>query len=147
MKKLFKKIYYIGGTVYRGLIGIFDNLFDAEEKISNEVDREVIGKTVKGKDIICYKITGSFVPTDVETHDDNPKKLLIVGGIHGNEVGTVKLAKKIINYFLNKKINIELFVIPVLNIDGYGQALKNPDYIHRGKICRFNANNVDLNRN
>ncbi|MBU4481860.1 hypothetical protein L6278_01750, partial [Candidatus Parcubacteria bacterium] len=66
---------------------------------------------------------------------------------HGNEVGTVKLAKKIINYFFNKNLNIELFVIPVLNIDGYTKAIKNPDYIHRGKVGRFNLNNVDLNRN
>ncbi|MFH1610597.1 MAG: M14 family metallopeptidase [Patescibacteria group bacterium] len=145
MKKIFKTIYYIGGTVYRGLIGIFDNLFDKEEKISNEVGREVIGKSVKGREILAYKI------------GNGENKLLITGGIHGNEVGTVKLAKKIINYFANKNFppktdqpideNIQLFIIPVLNIDGYLQAKKNPDYMHRGKIGRFNACQVDLNRN
>ncbi|MFH1457425.1 MAG: M14 family zinc carboxypeptidase, partial [Patescibacteria group bacterium] len=30
---------------------------------------------------------------------------------------------------------------------GYEKAKQNLDYIHRGKIGRFNANSVDLNRN
>lgn len=135
MKKIFKKIYYICGTFYRGMIGIFDNIFDREEEIPENIEKEVIGKTVQGREILVYKIGAG------------EKRLLITGGIHGNEVGTVRLAKKIINYFYNNKINLKLYIIPVLNIDGYLQAKKNPDYIHRGKVGRFNTNKVDLNRN
>ncbi len=168
MKKIIKKIYYIGGTIYRGLIGIFHNTFDKCEKINSEIESRglgiVVGKSVGGRNIFCYKIifitsTGSFVANSKRpAPQDRIKKILIVGGIHGNEVGTVKLAKKIVNYYFNKapakrleptdkNLNIELFIIPVLNIDGYTKAIKNPDYFYRGKVGRFNSNNVDLNRN
>lgn len=136
MKKIFKTIYYICGTVYRGTIGIFHNIFDKELEVPKDVEKFVVGKSIEGRDVLGYRI------------GQGDKKFLIVGGIHGNEVGTVKLAKKIINYFYNKNLNnIKLYIIPVLNIDGYIKATNNPDYIHRGKIGRFNANKVDLNRN
>ena len=73
-----------------------------------------------------------------------------MAGVHGNEVGTVKLATKILNYLNLNKEKIgwsQVFVIPCLNLDGYQRAKKNPDYVHRGKAGRLNANQVDLNRN
>ncbi|MFH1456737.1 MAG: M14 family zinc carboxypeptidase, partial [Patescibacteria group bacterium] len=137
MKKLFKKIYYICGTVYRGIIGAWHNLVNREQDIVKNIKKEVIGKSVKNKEILAYSIG----------HGD--KKLLIVGGIHGNEIGTVKLAKKIIGWSYKNCSGLKtgVTVIPVLNIEGYEKAKQNLDYIHRGKIGRFNANSVDLNRN
>jgi len=141
MLKFFKKIYYIGGTVYRGSIGIWHNTFDRLPVLNPEIENFVIGKSVKGKDIKCYKVSNN------SNKSNSSNKLLIVGAIHGNEIGTVKLAHHILNWFYKYRDTIELYVISCLNVDGYELAVKNPDYLHRGKIGRFNARNVDLNRN
>jgi len=135
--KLIKQIYYIGGTVYRGSIGILHNLFD-KPKLNKSLKSFSIGKTELGREILAYKFLGN-----------GQGKLLIVGGVHGNEVGTVKLTTKILNYLnLNQEKNgwAKIFIIPCLNLDGYAQARKHPDYMHRGKVGRLNANKVDLNR-
>ena len=155
MKNLFFKIKYFFGTIYRGMIGRYHNSFDKAPEINNGVKNFVIGKSEESREIKAYKIsyhsTGSLVvPTGVGApqNDIPTKKILFVAGIHGNEIGTVKLAHQIINYFnYFNEFNGILFVIPCLNPDGYDLALKNPDYEHRGRIGRFNANDVDLNRN
>lgn len=141
MNIFLKKIKYSLGTIYRGLIGIYHNQFDPAPKINPEIEWQAIGNTVSGKKIKCFRVgTG-------------PHKVLIVAGIHGNEVGTVKLAQHILNWFwMNQKhhnnfLSLKLIVIPVLNLDGYYRALARPDYWHRGKVGRFNDHNVDLNRN
>lgn len=144
MKNLFFKIKYFFGTIYRGMIGRCHNAFDKAPEIDSGIENFVIGKSEEGREIKGYKIGSA------------EKKILFVAGIHGNEVGTVKLARKIINYFYEfgrdalqcvSTRNIILYVIPCLNPDGYNLALKNPDYRHRGRIGRFNVNGVDLNRN
>lgn len=92
-----------------------------------------IGKSVLGKEILCYKKGSGNV------------HVAFVACIHGNEVGTYKLAQKIF-----EKIDVEgatLYIIPVLNPDGYEVALNNPDYGKGGRVGRLNANGVDLNRN
>ncbi len=120
---------------------MYHTQFDALAKINPNLEWYSIGTTLGGKHIKCYKISHS----EYSSHN----KMLIVGGIHGNEVGTVKLAHKIINESFKTRSNrsLELFVIPCLNLDGFEQALNNPDWAHRGKVGRFNARGVDLNRN
>ncbi len=169
MKKIFKKIYYIGGTIYRGLIGVWHNALDKAPEIKSGVENFVIGKSVNGREIKCYKIGGKVTGSLADARD-RVGRILIVAGIHGNEVGTVKLARRVINWFydicsrdaiydVSKDVvkrdainrvstgGLTLYVIPVLNPDGYEQALKNPDYWQRGRVGRFNENGVDLNRN
>lgn len=95
-----------------------------------------IGRTVNGEKIPCYQIGSGQI------------KLLISGSIHGNEVGTVKLIHRLINWFPEEKYqNLTVYFIPCLNLDGRKEALKNPDFWGGGGIGRFNANKVDLNRN
>ena len=162
MKILFFKIKYFFGTIYRGMIGRYHNSFDKTPAINSNVESFVIGKSGEGREIKVYKIisgnstclaeresrrAGSFV-ADAPQDDIRSKKILFVAGIHGNEIGTVKLAHYIINFFNDfNDFNGVLYVILCLNPDGYERALKNPDYAHRGRIGRFNANDVDLNRN
>ena len=69
--------------------------------------------------------------------------------MHGNEIGTVKLMRRFINHLHESKIpyGVELFVIPCVNPDGFSVAINQPDYFGGGSFGRFNANNVDLNRN
>lgn len=151
MLKFFKQIKYFFGTIYRGLIGRYHNAFDKTPEINKEVENFVIGKSSEGREIRCYKVISNKVISN---------KLLIVAGIHGNEVGTVKLAHHIINfcrdaiYDVSKntkdamnRVSTTVYVIPCLNPDGYHQALKNHDYAHRGQVGRFNSKGVDLNRN
>jgi len=170
MFKLFYKIKYFFGTIYRGLIGRSHNAFDQAPEINKDVENFVIGKSEEGREIRVYKI-GSQSMRSLDSSDsalpagvarDKLKKILFVAGIHGNEVGTVKLAGNIINYFFNVTPSFSsdesdlkagvtkdhtLYVIPCLNPDGYERALKNPDYAHRGRVGRNNSRGVDLNRN
>ena len=107
-----------------------------------------IGKSVEGRDIDVY----SFGSGD--TH------LLFVGGIHGGyEWNTVVLADEIIALFTTEPElippNLTVSIIPNLNPDGVVVALgvEGPIKFSDGEndpgdgTGRFNANQVDLNRN
>ncbi|MDD2870390.1 MAG: M14 family zinc carboxypeptidase [Candidatus Gracilibacteria bacterium] len=134
MKKILKNI----GKIKRFIIGFFLDKTDKLIDISKISEKILVGKSIKGKDLNCFKI------------GNGNKKVLYVSGIHGNEVGTVKLAHKLINFFntnISKYIDYTFFIISCLNIDGYDKAIKNPDYFNGGKVGRFNSNEVDLNRN
>ena len=155
---MFKIIRKKLGFFKRGILGFFQNKMEKFVPHSNahpntlqfphtnihtlphppELNLFEIGRSVKNKPIRCFQI-GS-----------GKTKLLYAFGIHGNEVGTVKLAGhflKWINEHLNELNKITLFIVPCLNPDGFSLALQNPDYFSGGKIGRLNANNVDLNRN
>jgi len=110
----------------------------------------VIGKSVENRDITAYHFgTGN-------------RELLFVGGIHGGyEWNTALVAYQTMDY-LKKNLsvipnNIKVTVIPVLNPDGLykvvGTSTGNfsqadvPSSQSVQVSGRFNANNVDLNRN
>jgi hypothetical protein len=135
---IFKKIKYLGGSIYRGLIGIYQNAFDKAPEIKTSVEWFILGNSREGRNIRCYKI------------GNGPKKILFVAGIHGNEIGAVKLAQNLINWLYSNKekfFNLTIFIIPNLNPDGFEIAKQFHDYFNRGRFGRFNANNVDLDRN
>lgn len=108
----------------------------------------VIGSSVEGRSIATYTFgTG-------DTH------LLFVGGMHGGyEWNTVLLAEAFVEYFTETPEGVPseltLHVIPNLNPDATfaltGKddftALDIPSDTARLAAARFNANNVDLNRN
>ncbi|MFA6992016.1 MAG: M14 family zinc carboxypeptidase [Candidatus Gracilibacteria bacterium] len=123
------------GSIVRAFQGIIENTTNGYLPLP-EPDLS-IGKSLKGKDIFAYKF------------GDGSRKILFMGGIHGNEVGTVKLMHKLIDYLneSSKELQSKVYVIPCLNPDGHEIAKKSPDYFGGGRFGRFNANNVDLNRN
>jgi protein MpaA len=91
---------------------------------------EKIGTTVLNQSIDCW----SFLS------EENEKYILIVGGVHGDEVESIEIAEETIKNFLsnlrnNKKPKIGFKIIPILNKDGYFNQ------------TRSNINDVDLNRN
>ncbi len=138
MENLFYKIKYYFGTIYRGLIGRFHNIFDKAPAIKSGAEWYSLGDSTQGRNIRCYKF------------GQGEKKILLMGGIHGNEVGTVKLAHNLINWLCGNQLrfsNLTIFVVPCLNPDGAEVARQFPDYKHRGRIGRLNARDVDLNRN
>ena len=111
---------------------------------------EVIGMSAGGHNITAYHFgTGT-------------KEILFVGGIHGGyEWNTVLVASKLKDY-LNGNVsdipaNVRVTVIPVLNPDGLNKVVGTdtgdfsasdvPDSQTKVISGRYNANNVDLNRN
>jgi len=108
-----------------------------------------IGQSVEKRSIVAHSFgTGTT-------------SLLFVGGIHGGyEWNTVLLAEAMIEYFTENiesiSPNITVHIVPVLNPDGL-TAVANGKYsgLQATDITnwnsdgrgRFNANNVDLNRN
>lgn len=126
------------GVIKRGIFGIIQDNLEKIPSPLESIHKFKIGESRKSQPIYCYQLGKGNC------------KLLFVSAIHGNEVGTVKLAYHLINWAyrnMEKLKESTLFIIPCLNPDGYASALKNPDYFHGGQIGRFNSNDVDLNRN
>lgn len=92
----------------------------------------VVGQSVQGRDILAWRF------------GEGEKVVLLVGGIHaGFEANTVLLVNELIAHFQGTPADvlpgITLILIPVANPDGL--------VLGREAGGRFNANNVDLNRN
>ncbi|WP_044023065.1 M14 family zinc carboxypeptidase [Bacillus sp. SG-1] len=109
------------------------------------MELEVIGQTVKGKDIHMAKYL---------SHPDNPTVLFLTQQ-HGNEQLTTEGALEFIRHLGTNKLkgvlgNVNILVIPMLNADGaMGDVnFSLEDYIADGDrhLTRYNANEVDLNR-
>lgn len=83
------------------------------------------GRTVNKQPVLGYQFGHGSIP------------VLIISGIHGNEVSGVELGRAIVDSLLQTSLNpqLALLVIPVANPDGYRAR------------TRYNANTVDLNRN
>lgn len=117
---------------------------EAEEE--ENLSREVIGESVEGRDIVAYH------------YGDGDDDILFIGGIHGGySWGTSLLSYEIMEYLEdNPEIvpdNVRVTIIPVLNPDGLSTVVKKEgrftpsDVIGDTVVGRFNANQVDLNRN
>jgi len=112
--------------------------------------REVIGKSVEGREIESY------------TFGKGETRLAFVGGVHGGyEWNSALLAYQFIDYLkANPKLipeNLTVTIIPSANPDGVYKITKKDGYFVMADVLiktddgtgigRFNANNVDLNRN
>lgn len=123
---------------------------DQEQNMSGEEQQVVIGKSVEDREIIAYH------------YGSGDKELLFIGGIHGGySWNTALVAYEMIDY-LNENLemipeNIKVTVIPVLNPDGLQLIAGAYEDLSSDELSnisldetipgRFNANNVDLNRN
>ncbi len=124
---------------------------EANEATDEVVDpsRTVIGSSVEERDITAYH------------YGTGDTELLFVGGIHGGyEWNTVLVAYELMDYLdANPNLvppGVRVTVIPVLNPDGLNKTVGTTDRFTRADVPtgedatvpgRFNANNVDLNRN
>lgn len=118
-------------------------------EVSLDPRREIIGKSVEGREI------EAFIYGKGETH------LLFVGGIHGGyEWNSVLLAYQFMDYLeKNPEIipnNLTIEVIPSANPDGVFKVIGKEGHFSLTDVPtteqvsgngRFNANEVDLNRN
>jgi len=111
--------------------------------------QSVLGKSVEGRDITAYHF-GS-----------GDKELLFVGGMHGGySWNTALVAYELMDYLEANPngipANVKVTVIPVLNPDGLEKTVGTAERFTKANVPvsleatipgRFNANNVDLNRN
>ncbi len=91
------------------------------------LEASVIGYSVQGRPILVYRLGWGT------------RSIVITGAIHGNETNTADLSDRLLTHFAaNQHLlppDTSLYIIPVLNPDGFSAG------------SRYNANNVDLNRN
>lgn len=118
------------------------------EEVEGKVVNETIGSSVEGRDIEVYRF------------GDGSTELLFVGGIHGGyEWNSVVLAYEVIDELMaNPQLipeDLTVSIIPSLNPDGvYSVVVKEGRFTSAEALAsnsealgRFNANEVDLNRN
>ena len=112
-------------------------------------DSNVIGTSVEGRAIEKY------------TYGDGDTEILFVGGIHGGYSWNTSLLAYELIYWLAENEddladNLAVTVVPVLNPDGLSKVVdiegkfdaSDVDATSETRVAaRFNANNVDLNRN
>jgi len=110
---------------------------DEESDTDGEMDNQdrgpetVIGSSVGGTELKAFHF------------GNGANEILLIGGVHGSDApSTAQVAQEMATYYMNNEneipAGITLTVIPNLNPDGGAKS---------GASGRFNANNVDLNRN
>lgn len=88
------------------------------------MNTKMIGQTHLGSPILCHSI------------GEGKKQVLILGGVHGDEVEGVAVANALLKSIYDKPIrDLVVHMVPLFNVDGI--LLKT----------RANARGVDLNRN
>lgn len=141
-KKSFSKGYY------STLDERYNDYFALASAYPSLVSIEVIGKSVKGKDILLLKI-------GEPSSAGRKAEALITGNIHACEFlgGTMafELAKQLAsnyghNPFITSMVDrVAFYIVPTVNPDGFEIAMR---HLSTGFTARrTNANNVDLNRN
>ena len=128
-----------------------EEMTEDENQMEQGNDKEtLLGTSIEGNPITAYHY-GNGTTT----------KLLFVGGIHGGyEWNTVLVARELMSYLeSNPEVipaNVKVTVIPLLNPDGLVTTIGTTSSFTKADIPsseekviagRFNANNVDLNRN
>jgi len=129
----------------------FLRIGEDQEDTSEEATegKAIIGTSAGGHDIPAY------------TYGSGDTRLLFVGGIHGGyEWNTVKVADQMIEWLeRNRSVipeNVSVTIIPVLNPDGLNETVGTTSSEFSAADVptqedtipgRFNANDVDLNRN
>ncbi|MFG6117942.1 M14 family zinc carboxypeptidase [Thalassobacillus sp. B23F22_16] len=121
------------------------NFLETQEKKQANMELEVIGETVKGRDMHMVKYM---------QNPDNPT-ILYIAQQHGDEALTTEGSLEFIKQLGTGKIkgileNVNLLIIPMYNADGaMGDVnYELEDYAAKGDrhLTRLNANEVDLNR-
>ncbi|KKK39403.1 carboxypeptidase [Mesobacillus campisalis] len=136
-------------TVQTAMLTTYNEMADFLKKEAAKQERlelEVIGQTVKGRDLFLAKYI---------TNPENPT-ILYLTQQHGNEAMTTEGALDYIRHLGSgsKKVNemldnVNILIVPMLNADGAMGDVNFPldNYMASGRhLTRFNADRVDLNR-
>ncbi len=160
-----KKVFY-SVVVLFGFFILFLIVVTFGGKEEKPEQQDVVVKAIEEKeeplkqiDTIGYSVEGRSI--EEYSFGTGTKEILFVGGMHGGyEWNSVLLAYKFIDYLNENKDfvpdGIKISVIPSLNPDGVYEVLKKegrfteedvPEYEGLVGTGRFNAHDVDLNRN
>ncbi|CAM4091123.1 M14 family zinc carboxypeptidase [Mesobacillus thioparans] len=136
------------GSIQTSILHTYESLVDylkTQDAKQETMELEVIGQTVKGRDIYMAKYI---------SNPENPT-ILFLTQQHGNEQLTTEGAMEFIKHLGTGKTsrvlqNVNILVIPMLNADGaMGDVdFSLEDYLADGDrhLTRYNANKIDLNR-
>ncbi|USK52342.1 carboxypeptidase [Bacillus sp. CMF12] len=136
------------GSIQTSILHTYDSLTEylkTQDAKQEAMQLEVIGQTVKGRDIYMAKYI---------SNPENPT-ILFLTQQHGNEQLTTEGAMEFIKHLGTGKTSgvlkdVNILVIPMLNADGaMGDVnFSLDDYLADGDrhLTRYNANRVDLNR-
>lgn len=136
------------GSIQTSILHTYDSMVEylkTEDAKQEAMDLEIIGQTVKGRDIYLSKYI---------SNPDNPT-ILFLTQQHGNEQLTTEGALEFIKHLGTNKTKdvldkVNILVIPMLNADGaMGDVNFSLDnYLADGNrhLTRYNANEIDLNR-
>jgi murein tripeptide amidase MpaA len=136
------------GSIQTSILHTYESMVDYLKNLDSKqaaMELEVIGQTVKGRDIYMAKYL---------SNPDNPT-ILFLTQQHGNEQLTTEGALEFIKHLGTNKLkdvldHVNVLVIPMLNADGaMGDVNFSLDnYLADGDrhLTRYNANEVDLNR-
>ena len=136
------------GAVQTSILHTYESLVDylkTQDAKQEAMEVEVIGQTVKGRDIYMAKYI---------SNPENPT-ILFLTQQHGNEQLTTEGALTFIKHLGTEKTkdvldHVNIMIIPMLNADGaMGDVNFSLDDYHADgdrHLTRYNANEVDLNR-
>jgi murein tripeptide amidase MpaA len=136
------------GSIQTSILHTYEsmvNYLKTQDSKQTAMELDVIGQTVKGRDIYMAKYL---------SNPDNPT-ILFLTQQHGNEQLTTEGALEFIKHLGTNKLkdvldHVNVLVIPMLNADGaMGDVNFSLDnYLADGDrhLTRYNANEVDLNR-
>jgi hypothetical protein len=141
-----KEVIFNNQNISTSTVQVGENATTTKPENKSET---VIGKSVKGLDITAYH------------YGVGETEILFIGGIHGGyEWNTVLLAYEMMDYLKANpsaiSANERITVIPVLNPDGLNKTVGTAGRFTLADVPassaatvagRFNADNVDLNRN
>ena len=146
------------GVVLVLLIGISIFFFVKKEKNTESLENDIPQTPAQEIQTIGYSVEGRKI--EAYSFGNGEKNLLFVGGIHGGyEWNSVMLAYKFIDYLNgNSELipkNLKITVIPSANPDGLYKITGKEgrfgiDDVQESDVLglgRFNAHDVDLNRN
>lgn len=135
-------------TINTSILHTYDSMvaeLKAQDAKQAALELEVIGQSVKGRDLYLAKYLS----------DPSNPTILFLTQQHGNEQLTTEGALEVIKHLGSGRMkgvleNINILVLPMLNPDGAMGDVDFPldDYLAAGDrhLTRYNANNVDINR-
>ncbi len=134
-------------TKYPTFDGYVNMMYQFATDYPGFVSVEEIGKSVNGRELLVAKVSDN-----VEIEESEPEWFL-VGATHGNETMGSMLSMRLIEWLCENHTrdsrahrildSIELYILPFTNPDGTYRGGNSNIF----DAVRYNANNVDLNRN
>jgi hypothetical protein len=124
-----------------------DLLNQYEQNYPDLCDVFSIGTTVQGRQLMVAKISAN-----VNVQENEPR-FLYTSSIHGDELTGYVLMLRLIDHVLNNYGSDDKITTLLNNMEIWINPLANPDGTYAGgneSVCcatRYNANNIDLNRN